>query len=171
MTLKIEALTADEEESLSKLFKRDFRGEFVRVNGCFVVPRSADLARIKNMSIFPDDIFIVTPPKCGTTWTQEIVWLMKNAGDEKAAQINQFYRVPFLELGSIRRSILSEDPGYPEGADFNEENVTRFMLYSEDFVDKMKRPRIIKTHLPLSLLPDKLLETCKVPYDFSVAMP
>ncbi len=35
-------------------------------------------------------MFVVTPPKCGTTWTQEIVWLLKNGVNvEKSKSLNQ----------------------------------------------------------------------------------
>lgn len=31
------------------------------------------LEKIKSMKVYEDDIWIVTNPKCGTTWTQEMV--------------------------------------------------------------------------------------------------
>jgi hypothetical protein len=31
------------------------------------------LERIKLMKVYEDDIWIITNPKCGTTWTQELV--------------------------------------------------------------------------------------------------
>lgn len=34
------------------------------------------LERILSMEVFEDDIWIVTNPKCGTTWTQEMVCLI-----------------------------------------------------------------------------------------------
>ncbi len=119
--------------------------------------------------VYPDDLWIVTPPKCGTTWTQEIVWYIRTNVDEDSAKINQFYRIPFLELGEIFPSDLK----VPEPDDFrntpkDEINVKAFMSHSLTFVDKyLPRPRIIKTHLPLELLPKNLLDTCKVS-DFDI---
>ena len=34
--------------------------------------------KIKNMEVFEDDIWIVTFPKCGTTWVQEMIWMIGN---------------------------------------------------------------------------------------------
>ncbi|XP_042902650.1 sulfotransferase ssu-1-like [Parasteatoda tepidariorum] len=70
-----------------------------------------------------DDVFIVTYPKCGTTWTQNILYLAKNNGQplEMGQNINHY--VPHLE-----------DDG-------------------KDVVEKLPRPRIIKTHLPFHLIP------------------
>lgn len=45
---------------------------------CVMIKKYMDLyaERVKNMKIFEDDIFVVTFPKCGTTWTQELVWFV-----------------------------------------------------------------------------------------------
>ena len=51
----------------------------------------ADFVR-NDMVVYPDDLWIVTPPKCGTTWIQEIVWLIHTDVDLAKAQCNQFYR-------------------------------------------------------------------------------
>ncbi|KAL9974595.1 hypothetical protein ACROYT_G011648 [Oculina patagonica] len=75
---------------------------------------------IANFQTRPDDVFVVTFPKSGTTWVQEIVWQIFNDG-----QVNSTYhreRVPFLERAT--------NPG-AEHPDIN----------------TLPSPRIIKTHL------------------------
>ena len=39
---------------------------------------------------------------------QELAWLIKNDVDLEKAQSNQFYRVPFLELGPLIPRIILE---------------------------------------------------------------
>lgn len=136
-------------------------GDLIRVSPMrYVVPSRLDVNYIKyKMPIYEDDLWIVTPPKCGTTWTQEIVWLLLNNVDLEAAKINQFYRIPFLELDSIRGP--SSEP-YQKDLEMNEENLHHFESNSFEFAQSRPRPRVIKTHLPLTMLPNKLLDTCKV---------
>ena len=72
------------------------------------------------------------------------------------------FRIPFLELGFIMPNFARlEKPDFDK-TEKSEENVKIFMSHSLDYVLSIKRPRIIKTHLPLELLPIKLLDTCKV---------
>ena len=56
------------------------------------------MEEIRNFEVHSDDLFIITLPKCGTTWMQEIAWLIANNLDLEGAKLNQFFRVPFLEL-------------------------------------------------------------------------
>ena len=59
------------------------------------------------MIVYPDDVWIVTPPKCGTTWMQEIVWHIHTDVDLAKAQLNQFYRqvITYSLQGNLLRGI------------------------------------------------------------------
>ncbi|XP_055598045.1 luciferin sulfotransferase-like [Uranotaenia lowii] len=92
---------------------------------------------IKNMTIYPDDVWLATYPKSGTTWCQEMIWLICNdLNYTEAANVKLVKRFPFLELSGIR----------PLPQDFNP---------FED-AQNLARPRFIKTHLPVSMLPDQI---------------
>ena len=77
----------------------------------------------------------------GTTWLQEIVWLVVNDGDlEKAKQSQVYFRSPFLEFKDL---VLNE--------------------VGLDLAGSMPPPRVIKTHLPVDLVPSGLFTSkCKV---------
>lgn len=93
--------------------------------------------KIKDLEIRDDDVWVVTLPKCGTTWMQELVWLVLNDFDfETARNVHLEKRGPFLETDFY----------------FNED-ITRAFKPIED----LKSPRLIKTHLPLSALPRQLI--------------
>lgn len=54
--------------------------------------------RIKTMKVYEDDVWVVSFPKAGTTWTQEMVWLINNDMNfDKALDENLLDRFPFLE--------------------------------------------------------------------------
>uniref|UniRef100_A0A336K2Y5 CSON012844 protein n=1 Tax=Culicoides sonorensis TaxID=179676 RepID=A0A336K2Y5_CULSO len=92
--------------------------------------------RIKEMDVYDDDVWVVSFPKCGTTWTQEMVWILNNnLNYTEAKRVNLLHRFPFLELSGV----LSQ---YPPG--------------SENVIFDMARPRHIKSHLNVEFLPDKI---------------
>ena len=70
----------------------------VRLDG-LKVPPFIDIKWIKSMKdmkLRPDDVWVVTYPKCGTTWTQQIVRLIISWGkDDSAANVNE--AVPWVE--------------------------------------------------------------------------
>lgn len=69
-----------------------------------IMPRkfvNESLEKIKNMKIFDDDIWIVTFPKCGTTWIQEMAWMIGNDLNYKTSFNTRLDdRFPFLEYVS-----------------------------------------------------------------------
>lgn len=86
------------------------------------------LEKIKNFHIRDDDIWIVTYPKSGTTWISYIVWLLLHDGNDDDKDISE--KVVFLEWPS---------PSLPE-------------------IENWPSRRVIKTHIPLELLPENLLD-------------
>ncbi|XP_019743527.1 sulfotransferase 1 family member D1-like [Hippocampus comes] len=91
----------------------------------------------------PSDILIDSYPKSGTTWIQEIVDLLLHNGDDgssKRASIVK--RHPFLEASTQ----LCKQSGL-------------------DLLKEMDPPRVIKTHMPLQLVPAGFWENkCKIIY-------
>ncbi|XP_013146423.1 PREDICTED: sulfotransferase 1C4-like [Papilio polytes] len=125
-----------------------------------------EAANIYNMPVRSDDIFIVTYPRSGTTWTQEIVWLLASDLDYyTAANTPLQARSVFIEFSMImHKEFLDKMKKVHAG---KEENLKALDVVSTPGtvqVATMPSPRIIKTHLPMTLLPPTLLDTCKVVY-------
>ena len=55
------------------------------------------LDKLKSFQLYPDDVFVVTYPKCGTTWAQQIVKLIRKNGIQDDVHINM--SLPWLEKG------------------------------------------------------------------------
>ena len=83
--------------------------------------------KIKKMALRQDDVWIITPPKCGTTWMQELSWCVGHDVDlEKAKQVVQFYTFPFLDLNRWGPSEKGEHVDISK-LEKNKENVMTFM--------------------------------------------
>ena len=54
------------------------------------------------MEVRDDDIWISSLPKCGTTWTQEMVWnIWNNLNLDFAKKVSLDKRIPFLEMTAL----------------------------------------------------------------------
>lgn len=54
--------------------------------------------RIKEMDVYEDDVWVVTWMKSGTTWAQEMIWLINNdLNYQKAREIPLLKRYDFIE--------------------------------------------------------------------------
>ena len=84
---------------------------------------------VYNMELREDDVWVVTNPKCGTTWTQEIVWNIVNGVD-----------VDRIKESLVERSPHINSPMLSNSAD---RNPVKFF----DDIDKMPSPRVIKVEL------------------------
>ncbi|KAK6987316.1 estrogen sulfotransferase [Biomphalaria glabrata] len=88
-----------------------------------------DIKNNLHFEVREDDVWVVSFPKSGTTWLQEIVYLINNGVDiEDAAQTNIEERFPYFE----------------------------WIVPGKQVLNKMESPRLIKTHLPLSMLPNQM---------------
>ena len=106
--------------------------------------------RYKNWKARQDDLYVLTFPKNGTTWTQELVWLLQNdCNFEQAKAIQLDRRFPFLELPAFFDFMKKELPPLLQGDIL-------------EMVEDMPSPRFIKSHLHLCLLPEDLIEKSKV---------
>ncbi|XP_051525623.1 cytosolic sulfotransferase 3-like isoform X2 [Myxocyprinus asiaticus] len=93
--------------------------------------------KVKNFQARPDDILIATYPKAGTTWVSYILDLLYFGNDalECETSLPIYMRVPFLE---------SCFQGSPTGTEMADNLPTS--------------PRLIKTHLPVQLVPKSFWE-------------
>jgi sulfotransferase len=67
---------------------------------CVITEKFANdyLKRIKEMEVYEDDLWVVTWMKSGTTWSQEMLWLLNNDLDyERAKRIPLIQRYSFIE--------------------------------------------------------------------------
>ncbi|XP_036593902.1 sulfotransferase 1A2 [Trichosurus vulpecula] len=112
------------------------RPPLVSVKGIPLIKYFAEsIELLKNFQVWPDDVLISTYPKSGTTWVSEILDMIYHGGDQEKCQRAPIYdRVPFLEFKA---------PGSRSGM---------------ETLQEIPAPRILKTHLPLSLLPQALLD-------------
>lgn len=91
----------------------------------------------------PGDLFVATYPKCGTTWMQHIVWLLGHRGRPLAPDERLTERFPHLEE-------MGAEP-----------------------VERLPRPRLIKTHLPFAMTPyhdeARYVVVARNPFDCAVS--
>ena len=92
-----------------------------------VVPKfvkQETLDKLKGLRLRDDDVWIVTYPKAGTTWTQYIVQLIHNGGKDDGIKVSD--AAPWIEA---RREINQVQP------------------------DDMTPPRAFKSHMPYEKMP------------------
>ncbi|XP_075035102.1 sulfotransferase 1C4-like isoform X2 [Mixophyes fleayi] len=126
------------DEEINKLIEamKDFEVKMVQVEGIPLPESTLEIwDQIYNFQAREDDILIATYPKAGTTWVQEIVDLMLLEGDvEKSMRAPCFVKVPFIDLNA------------------------KPMKSGLDLANDMESPRLLKTHLPIQLLPPSFLD-------------
>ncbi|XP_053975783.1 luciferin sulfotransferase [Hylaeus volcanicus] len=129
---------------LDKMF--GVKPSFLRVepSHCLLPPHFVFYGtRIRDMEIYEDDVWIVSYPRTGSHWAQEMVWCIGNNFDLETAKTLLVVRNPLLEASCL---MVSGDyvEWFAKLGD-SVENVT-----------KMPPTRYIKSHLPLELLPQQI---------------
>ncbi|KAK7146596.1 hypothetical protein R3I93_014143 [Phoxinus phoxinus] len=111
----------------------DFEG--ISMTRCF----TDNWEKVQNFQARPDDILIATYPKAGTTWVSYILDLLYFGNDDLERQTSQpiYMRIPFLELCFQEFSTVT----------------------GTEMADNLPTsPRLIKTHLPVQLVPKSFWE-------------
>ncbi|KAJ8727195.1 hypothetical protein PYW08_015592 [Mythimna loreyi] len=139
----------------------------------YVMPRPyiEQAENIYNLSIRPSDVFVASFQRAGTTWTQELVWLVANDFDyETALSVPINHRYPFLEIYMLFtewRNDCLKNVDIMKSKEQKEKLFKMLEVNSQPVTEKleaMPSPRFIKTHLPMSFLPPTIVDTAKVIY-------
>ncbi|XP_038066235.1 sulfotransferase 1C2-like [Patiria miniata] len=108
------------------------------------VPLNSNICKImdelRSFEVRADDCWIVTYPKAGTTWLQEIMSAVMHDGNLEEVNKSHFMlRVPYFEQT------------FPE-----EVRRLKNLPSTHRIADEMPSPRVIKSHLPGQLLPPQI---------------
>jgi len=119
---------------------------------------------IRSMEVRDDDIWLVTYPKTGTTWMQELIWQVVNNLDLEQGKVFINGRFPFLEFDTATdiKWVFRND-------ELAAGKMMSGLLGYKNNIEKLadwprNKRRFIKTHLPLDLLPVNLTQKAKVIY-------
>ncbi|KAF4527039.1 hypothetical protein B566_EDAN001587 [Ephemera danica] len=160
------------EEAMKNELKANFIGETegyleAGPKKFIVTSRYAEFAStIYNFKVRPDDAWVVTFPRSGTTLMQELVWLIKNDLDfETASKVLLLDRSPQIEhITQITRKLQEKVEAEVRGDPVREAIASQVFVDPIPLLDAAPGSRTIKSHLPLSFLPPNLLDIGKVVY-------
>ncbi|KAF2352256.1 Alkyl hydroperoxide reductase subunit C/ Thiol specific antioxidant [Trinorchestia longiramus] len=153
------------QEKNDKLFTGHLRGAHTLQPGGWYFPTAQKtyFQQLKDFQFEENDVLIMTMPKSGTTWTQELVWTMKKNPnlDNPAASIPLHIRSPILEADFLVDGVEElgnfKDFSKEKGADPKKGVFLNMAKAAE-------RPRILKTHLTFDFLSDTVFTKAKVVY-------
>ncbi|XP_075992913.1 uncharacterized protein LOC142987859 [Anticarsia gemmatalis] len=170
---EFERLKPEEKQLLENICK--IPCDFVRLGPSGTIVTSTymkDAVNIYNMPLRPTDIFVGSYQRSGTTWTQELVWLLANDLDyTTAANVPLVRRYPFIDMFmTIDIDRIDEVLERIYDPSIDKEKIKPFVMMMGTPVSGLLAsipesvPRFVKTHLPMSLLNPKLLDTAKMVY-------
>lgn len=130
---------------------------------------------IIDFPIRSDDVYVCSLPKCGSSWTETIVWLLKHGLNYESNKIEQRQKsVSGYETPATFKAIANELLANDQTKTLTESDAlkTAFSMHFE----QLESPRIIKTHVPIYALPKaiwtkqtKLICVVRNPKDMTVS--
>ncbi|VVD02247.1 unnamed protein product [Leptidea sinapis] len=163
---EIERLSDEENKEVTRCYNGGVVWKFIRIGPQkYFFPNIYEkfAERIYNLELRKDDIFVASFPKCGTTWLQELVWLINNNLDyDRAKTVILNKRFPFLEMEGLKGAINTETNEIMINYTEQDKKALIPMKFDDILTMPTTSPRFIKTHLPLSLLPPTLLDNNKL---------
>uniref|UniRef100_A0ACD5XG25 Uncharacterized protein n=1 Tax=Avena sativa TaxID=4498 RepID=A0ACD5XG25_AVESA len=138
-------------------------GFWVLYQGCWLRPVAVESVKLvqEQFQARPDDVLLVTYPKCGTTWLKALAFTVTNrllhpaAGDDDHPLLTSHPQdlVPFLEMPY------------------------RQLQHPVAELEELASPRLLSTHLPVTLLPPsvsglgcRVVYLCRNPKDVLVSL-
>ncbi|XP_071550990.1 luciferin sulfotransferase-like isoform X2 [Panulirus ornatus] len=116
-----------------------------------------------------DDVWVITYPKSGTTWMQEVVWCLVRGFDHPAGSQVLMRRFPFFEWDALVAKDMEIGLGQEPDDPVIPGNTWKIIA-------AMPSPRTIKSHLQKPLLPKMLWEVkpkvvyvCRDPRDVCIS--
>jgi len=151
-------LSPEEKAKLKEGYPVSALNDMVRYDNGILMAREFEpvAEQLYNFELRDDDIWIVTFPKAGTTWTQEMVWMLVNNVDKEKGAMPASLRVPYMEINSLMGPDIEKIPFPPDMIEVMNDPI--------GYAGKMSSPRVLKTHLPIDSLPHGALERCRIVY-------
>ncbi|KAF0288397.1 Sulfotransferase 1C4 [Amphibalanus amphitrite] len=162
LPFKVRPFEKDVQERITRDFGKGFPKGFVKANHWdFVLMGHVTeemLQQCYNKPVQDGDIWVVSLPKCGTTWTQEMVWLLANDLKYETATRPLDDRYNFLEFS------LLHDPDHVRNMFAEAKKLVPEMTLdpAQRLAVSTQHSRFVKSHLPMSLNPPDLLKKAKV---------
>ncbi|KAL5273426.1 hypothetical protein ACFFRR_000262 [Megaselia abdita] len=97
-----------------------------------------------NAKVREDDVWILGQQKTGTTWMQEIIWLLTHNFDfETFTNVTTYERTQNFEFTGVYKTALADKLG-------------GIIPNVYEACDSMPSPRVLKSHLTANMLPNEL---------------
>lgn len=137
----------------------------------YVYPKvpAANLAAVYQYPVDRRDVWVVSLPCSGATWLQELVWLVASGCDWQGAEAELWpvrWEWAEMKAGCLFSPSVTRDIWW-QMVKSSIRNVPRILWGAARtawYSTAKHLPRFVNTHMPLAMLPQQLLDRCKVIY-------